>query len=427
MPSSDERTPLNPGDDSTQKHPPSGRSNNVDVLSELVGVLRAYSFLVLIAAAITLAYVYPPLGAVYLVPSITSNWMCVVFIFLMAGMSMRSEELLKAFDSLPFNAFVQCYNFLAVSLLVFGFVRLVDCLGMPMQGDLADAMMICACMPITVTMVIVMTKSADGDGAAAVFNAALGSLLGVFVSPALIIRYTGLSGSVDLNAVFVKLSLKVILPIAIGQMLHFSKMVSEFVHDQKRHFKRLQEYTLVFIVYTVFCRTFLDASESKDPLSGSTVSIFDVLYMGFSQLVLLNLSMLGAWVCLRTLFSHDIRLCIMGLFGSTQKSVVMGIPLINALFEHSPNAALYTLPLLIWHPLQLILGSALAPRLAEMAEREDESRLASDASAGLDESRRASQVERRASKIALQRVSLVAWESTVDMKELLDETEEEIS
>ena len=333
---------------------------------------------------------------------------------------MKSEELRKACVSLPFNTFVQVYNFIVVSLLVFGFVQSVNLMGIPIQKDLSDAMMICACMPITVTMVIVMTKSADGDGAAAIFNAALGSLLGVFVSPALIIHYTGLHGSVDLVAVFVKLSLKVILPIAIGQVLHFSSTVTEFVHKQKKHFRRLQEYTLVFIVYTVFCKTFLNISKTDSMTS--TVNIIDILYMAFSQLLLLSLSMMGSWVCLKAFFGDDIRQCIMGIYGCTQKSVVMGIPLINALFESAPNTGLYTLPLLIWHPLQLIIGSSIAPRLAKMAEMSDWE--SGDDELRLSISLRSSTREDELvdSQRAIRRSTLVAWESTTDIKELLEES-----
>ena len=59
----------------------------------------------------------------------------------------------------------------------------------------------------------------------------------------------------------------------------------------------------------------------------------------------------------------------MGLYGCTQKSVAVGIPMISTLYEHDPRAGLYTLPLLIWHPLQLLIGSALAPHLAAGVER----------------------------------------------------------
>ena len=52
--------------------------------------------------------------------------------------------------------------------------------------------------------------------------------------------------------------------------------------------------------------------------------------------------------------------------------VAMGVPLINAIYESDPLVGLYTLPLLIWHPMQLVVGSFLAPRLSEFVEQEKE-------------------------------------------------------
>jgi solute carrier family 10 (sodium/bile acid cotransporter), member 7 len=55
---------------------------------------------------------------------------------------------------------------------------------------------------------------------------------------------------------------------------------------------------------------------------------------------------------------------VMGLFGCTHKTIAIGIPLINALYEDSPQSkALYALPLLVWHPIQLVLGTLLTPYL----------------------------------------------------------------
>jgi len=42
----------------------------------------------------------------------------------------------------------------------------------------------------------------------------------------------------------------------------------------------------------------------------------------------------------------------------------MGVPLITAIYEGgSQPLGLYLLPLLVWHPSQLVIGSFLAPRL----------------------------------------------------------------
>jgi sodium/bile acid cotransporter 7 len=81
------------------------------------------SFLILVICAILLAYAYPPLGAVYLAPQITATWIAVVFIFILAGMGIKTEELSKAFTRFYFNLFVQVFNFGVVSSIVYGFSR----------------------------------------------------------------------------------------------------------------------------------------------------------------------------------------------------------------------------------------------------------------------------------------------------------------
>ena len=79
-----------------------------------------------------------------------------------------------------------------------------------------------------------------------------------------------------------------------------------------------------------------------------------------------------AWVLLRILFRNEPKLQAMGLFGCTHKTVAMGVPLINAIYEDNPLVGLYTLPLLIWHPMQLVLGTAVAPRVADYVKRRQE-------------------------------------------------------
>jgi len=216
---------------------------------------------------------------------------------------------------------------------------------------------------MTINMVLVLTKSSNGDEAAAIFNAAFGNLVGVFLSPVLILGYLGVTGDIDLLQVFYKLALRVVLPVVIGQILQkTSKRVVEFNKRHKAKFKSAQQYCLVFIVYTVFCRTFEDGSDS---------SIGDIFLMIAFQFIFLTAFMVLAWYSLGFFFK-DPRLRVMGLFGCTHKTVAMGVPLINAIYEDNPAIGLYTLPLLIWHPMQLVLGTFLAPRLAAYVEREEE-------------------------------------------------------
>lgn len=79
-----------------------------------------------------------------------------------------------------------------------------------------------------------------------------------------------------------------------------------------------------------------------------------------------------AWYLLKLLFRDEPKLRVMGLFGCVQKNIALGIPLIVAIFENSSNVSMYTLPILIWAPMQLVAGSALVPRLRKVIASETE-------------------------------------------------------
>jgi hypothetical protein len=90
------------------------------------------------------------------------------------------------------------------------------------------------------------------------------------------------------------------------------------------------------------------------------------------QFVSLASLMVLAWYMLKFLFPNDPKLRVMGLFGCTEKTVALGVPLINAIYAGNPAIGSYTLPLLIWYPMQLVIGSFLTPRLAKFVQQEQE-------------------------------------------------------
>lgn len=110
----------------------------------------------------------------------------------------------------------------------------------------------------------ILTKASGGDEASAVFNSAFGNLIGVFLSPLLILGYLGVSGDVDLVKVFYELTLRVVVPVIFGQVLQkTAPPVVEFYKKHKKMFAKIQQLCLVFIVYTVFCKTFDKDSQSS--------------------------------------------------------------------------------------------------------------------------------------------------------------------
>jgi solute carrier family 10 (sodium/bile acid cotransporter), member 7 len=226
------------------------------IRQRLVSFYWQNEFLVLILCCISLARAYPQLGAVYLEPEITAKWIAVCFIFFLAGVGLKTEDFSKAIGRARFNLWVQIFCFGVVSSFVYGLTRLLSVVNAVPEG-LLNGMVICSCLPMSINMVTVLTKICNGDEAAAVFNAAGGNLLGVFLSPVLILLYLGVSGNNNLLEVFWKLSIRVVLPVIVGQILrYFIRSVREFADNHKYANKAMQQYSLVFIVYTVFCKTF---------------------------------------------------------------------------------------------------------------------------------------------------------------------------
>ena len=152
-------------------------NNNDDAspscLQRLVTFYFGNEFLILVVTAILLARAYPPIGADYLVPEITATWLAVCIIFVMAGLGLKTEEFKNAFSQIGFNLTIQLYNFGFVSATVFGVSRGLEAAGI-LSTDLADGMVIGASLPMTINMVLVLTKASGGDESLAIVNAAAG-------------------------------------------------------------------------------------------------------------------------------------------------------------------------------------------------------------------------------------------------------------
>lgn len=341
-----------------QDHPKCYQSK---LCKRAVAFYIANEFMILAILAIILAKAYPPLGATYLKPKLTASWIAVIFIFLLAGLVLRTEEFANAFVKVYFNLFVQFFTFGVVSSMLFGFSRLMIEIG-AISKALGDGMAICGCLSTTINMSVVMTIGADGDEAAAIFNATFGNIVGIFLTPFLILGYIGSSGGVPIGKTIYTLTVRVLTPIFIGQVLRkTSSRLVALVKKYKLSIDKSREYTLVFIIYTSFCTTFAKGHRSN---AG------DLCLLIFFQFTLLCTAMVLAWTLLRVLFPKDPKLCVMGLIGCTQKTLAVGLPLISAIYAGNKNLGPYTLPLLIWYTSQFIIGTALTPRLKAFVEEE---------------------------------------------------------
>jgi sodium/bile acid cotransporter 7 len=158
------------------------------------------------------------------------------------------------------------------------------------------------------SQVILMTVSSGGDEAAAIFNAAFGNFIGIFITPMWVLVLLGKESNIEFLDVVLKLIYKVVVPLAVGQFAQFHlPSVKAFATKHKKRLKAVQEFCLIFIVYTVFCVTFE---------AGTEASAQDIATMAGVQVTLLIVAKSVAWVYMGLLFPDEPELRVMGLFGS---------------------------------------------------------------------------------------------------------------
>ena len=81
--------------------------------------------------------------------------------------------------------------------------------------QLLDGLQITLCLPTTISSAVVFTVSSNGNEAAAIVNCTIANVLGIALTPALIFVFLGNTGSVDIADVFLKLALRVVVPVKL--------------------------------------------------------------------------------------------------------------------------------------------------------------------------------------------------------------------
>jgi sodium/bile acid cotransporter 7 len=284
-------------------------------------------------------------------------------------LGLKTKELTNSLRLVKFHTAVQVFSFGVDSSIVFGVTRFLAAVMGPSFQTLADGMLVCSCLPMTINCAIILTQTAHGDEASAIFNSALGNLVGIFLSPILILGYLGVSGEVDIVRVFSQLCARVVAPFLFGQLLHlYCPPVVAFSQKYKRYFKLTQQYALTYIVYCTFCTTF----QNREDPDYARSTLGDVMIMIAFQFCLMCTLMVLSWYTFQYLFPNQPQQQVMALFGTTHKTIAMGIPLINSFYQGNPLVGIYILPLLVWHPMQLVLGSVVAAKLAPWVDKEVE-------------------------------------------------------
>ncbi|HKP94617.1 MAG TPA: bile acid:sodium symporter [Fibrobacteria bacterium] len=315
-------------------------------------LFKRYGFLAALAGVMGFAAWMPALGAPD-GPLRTGAWNGSIasVLFLVSGLVMRTREVRSSLGDWRLHLFTQGFSLAFLPCLFWGAALLMAALRM--DRALCLGVFFLGALSTTTTTAAVLTRTAGGDEAGALFNAALGSFLGVAVSPCIILMGTGRSVSLPLLPVMGRLVLQVLVPILIGQA--FQAVAPALTERLRPGLGKASLWLLLILVWVVMCTGFargFDATPWHLALAVPVVALLHVLALAMAYYA----SGWKPWG-----FTRGRRTA--ALICGTQKSAAMGLPLLLIVFGKDRSLGLIVLPMLIYHPFQLVAASLLAPRL----------------------------------------------------------------
>jgi solute carrier family 10 (sodium/bile acid cotransporter), member 7 len=274
----------------------------------------------------------------------------VVLLFLILGFTLPSETITTGLKNLRLHLFVQAFIFIVTPLyfLVTSFL-----FRDAMDGYLVIGLFALACLPTTISSCVVFTQVSEGNVVASMFNAAVANVMGIVLSPLILSFLLQGAGRAlppeEAIRIFQSLALKMLLPIAAGQVVRvFLKRIAT------EHRKKFGTASNVFILLIVF---FAIARTAQDPafIGSLREMILPFLFLAVSHVLLLALAYGGA---------RGLRLpgpdVITTLYVAPQKTLALGVPLLSTYFAADPIVlGVAVLPLLFYHPWQLLVAGVI--------------------------------------------------------------------
>ncbi len=312
-------------------------------------------FLLGMGLAVALAWLLPGPGAKggSLHPELV-NKLGVSLIFLLHGLTLSFAALSAGARNWRLHLLVQACTFLLCPLL--GLLLLAS-VGRHLSVDLRTGLFFLCALPSTVSSSVALTATAKGNVPAAVFNATLSSLLGVLLTPLWLTLVLGAAGrGLPVVSVILDLLKWLVLPLFIGQLLR--PLLGRFAARHKARISVLDRLTILLLVYTSFC----DSVQDGVWHAGGSALLVSVL----ASIAILAATMLIVWRTSRALgFTLADR--IAALFCGSKKTLASGVPMARLIFGAHPGLAIILLPIMLYHPLQLVVGGWLAGRFARSA------------------------------------------------------------
>ncbi|GAB48570.1 bile acid:sodium symporter family protein [Mobilicoccus pelagius] len=316
-----------------------------------IGPVRLDGFLLAILAAVAVAAIVPATGAA--VPVLDHVVTAAIFVlFFMYGGRLEPREALAGIRNWRLHAVILGFTYVAFPVLgvLLGFV-----LPHVLSAPLALGVLYVCLVPSTVQSSITFTSIARGNVAGAIVSASFSNLVGVLITPLLVmLLMTGGAGGVHIEASSIlDIVGQILVPFVLGQLSR--PLTATWLKENNAWLKFVDRGVIVLVVYSAF------SSGMREGIWGM-VSVGQILLVTLVSAVLLVVVLWATDASARALrFDRGDRIAIQ--FCGTKKSLATGLPMAAVLFG-GQQVGLIILPLMIFHQLQLMVCATLASRYA---------------------------------------------------------------
>jgi solute carrier family 10 (sodium/bile acid cotransporter), member 7 len=279
----------------------------------------------------------------------------IAIVFFLYGLTLAPEKLHQGMGHWRLHLTVQLGTFVLFPIVVLA-------LGLPLKRfvppEIWTGFFFIAAVPSTVSSSVAMTSLARGNVPAAIFNATLSSLIGVFLTPILMAWFVTTTGSsLPLGQVILKVVLLVLLPVGLGQIAR--RWLAHWATRNGGWLKFVDRLIILAIVYGSF-----SDSIAAGVWSGHDLNLIVELLVGVIGLFFI---VYGLMTIPCRLFAFNREDTIACLFCASKKSLATGVPMATLMFGANPALGLIIAPLMLYHFCQLVIVSIIANRYAATA------------------------------------------------------------
>ncbi|WP_319428763.1 bile acid:sodium symporter family protein [Mycobacterium sp. RTGN5] len=315
--------------------------------------LSVDTFLLLLVVVVALATVLPARGSAADVLSVATK-VVIALLFLLYGARLSPQQAWHGVRQWKLHLLVLATTFVVFPLLGLAARALVPSV---LTDDLYAGLLFLCLVPSTVQSSIAFTSMARGHVPAAIVSASLSNIVGVLLTPLLVLVLMPIGGAprVDGSAVL-DIVLQLLAPFVVGQLLR--PWLAPVVTRHAVLTKVVDRGSILLIVYAAFSVGMVDHI-------WSSVQPWRVVAVAAVSTLLLAIVLACTWITGK-LARLDRGDAIVLLFCGSKKSLASGLPMALVLFPPA-TVGLIMLPLMLFHQIQLFVCAVIASRLGRGA------------------------------------------------------------